>query len=356
MKILTIIGARPQFIKAAMLSRQLSLVEGLQEIVVHTGQHYDVKMSEVFFSELDIPQPGYNLGIGGGSHGQNTGRMIEAIEKVLIYEQPSIVLVYGDTDSTLAGALAAVKLHIPVAHIEAGLRSFNRLMPEEINRVLVDHCSKYLFAPTQIAMRNLTEERILRNVHLVGDVMYDAALYYGKIAEKQSDILKELRLLPQSYILATIHRQENADSQEKLKNIITTLNNAPLPVIFPIHPRTKSKLDLFEIKIESNVTVIEPMGYLDMIMLEKNSALIATDSGGIQKEAYFHNVPCVIFRGETEWKELIDIQACFLVDFENPLATIEKVLEGYNNNFPTSIYGQGDTALNIVDVIIDRNI
>lgn len=352
MKIVTIVGARPQFIKAAMLSRQLKLSGDVQEVLVHTGQHYDVKMSDIFFDELNIAKPNYNLGIGGGTHGQNTGQMIEAIESVLIAEKPNSVIVYGDTDSTLAGTIAAVKLHIPVIHIEAGLRSFNRRMPEEINRVLTDHSSSLLFAPTQSAVENLLKEGINQNVHLVGDIMYDAALYYGAVAEKQSEVLKHIGISPRSYILATIHRQENTDSQKRLESIVSALNDAPLRVILPLHPRTKSRMKLHDMRFGANVTCIEPLGYIDMVMLEKNAALIATDSGGVQKEAYFHNVPSVIFRQETEWEELIEIQAGVLADQENPVKSINAMLNKDFNNIEDDVYGQGETAKEIKDIII----
>ena len=353
MKILTVIGARPQFVKAAVFSRQLSLICGSQEVLVHTGQHYDNLMSEIFFSELNLKKPDYNLGIGGGSHGHNTGKMIEAIESVLLIEKPDYVLVYGDTDSTLAATLAAVKIHLPVCHIESGLRSFNKLMPEEINRVIVDHCSQLLFVPTENAVGNLSNEGIKHNVHVVGDIMYDAALYYGEIATSQSDVLNTLEISSKDYILATIHRQENTDSQKRLKLIIETLNSAPMPVILPVHPRTRNCMEMFNIKVGKNLKIIDPIGYIDMIMLEKHAALIATDSGGVQKEAYFHKVPCVIFREETEWLELLDIQAGILVDFQSPQYSIEKMLEKNSDSFPMNIYGDGKTANKICEVLVN---
>ncbi len=247
-KIVNVVGARLQFVKATVVSRALRAVEGLREVLVHTGQHYDDNMSRIFFEELEIPQPDYNLGIGGGTHGQNAGRMLEAIEAVLLKEKPHAVLVYGDTDSTLAGALAAVKLHIPVAHVEAGLRSFNRRMPEEINRVLTDHASDILFAPTEMAVKNLLREGIPEErVHLVGDVMYDAALLYGEKAERHSDVLTRLGLSPKGYVLATIHRAENTDSPERLRVILEALAevNRWVPVVFPVHPRTRERIKRF---------------------------------------------------------------------------------------------------------------
>lgn len=305
-KVLTIIGARPQFIKAAAVSRALA-GRGLKETIVHTGQHFDSNMSEVFFDELEIPRPAANLGIGGGTHGQNTGRMIEAIEKVLVDLRPDWVLVYGDTDSTLSGALAAVKLHIPVAHVEAGLRSFNRKMPEEINRVVCDHVSSVLFAPTELAVSHLASEGIAGDcVHCVGDVMFDAALYFAEKAEKSSEVLGICSLVSKSYVLATVHRAENTDDALRLSAIFEGLGAVDSEVVLPLHPRTRRKLSEFQVSIPRNVKLIEPVGYLDMVMLEKQAAVIATDSGGVQKEAFFYGVPCVTLRDETEWRELVD--------------------------------------------------
>ncbi|WP_066377099.1 non-hydrolyzing UDP-N-acetylglucosamine 2-epimerase [Anabaena sp. CA = ATCC 33047] len=312
MKILTIVGARPQFIKAAAVSRRLQSHPGIQEVLVHTGQHYDENMSDVFFQELEIPAPNYHLGVGSDSHGAQTGRMLEAIEKVLLAESPDWVLVYGDTNSTLAGAIAAVKLHIPVAHVEAGLRSFNRQMPEEINRVLTDHAADLLLAPTTAAVENLRHEGITEEkIHLVGDVMYDVAIDYAVKAEQKSLILEHLGLNPQKYILATIHRAENTDDPKRLEAIFTGLAaiSQNIPVVLPLHPRTRAALSragLWE-KASQSLQLIEPVGYLDMVMLEKNAQLIATDSGGVQKEAFFYRVPCVTLRAETEWIELVQL-------------------------------------------------
>ncbi len=308
MKVVTIIGARPQFIKAAVVSRAFKEHRTeVVETIVHTGQHYDSNMSAVFFDELGIPKADYNLEIGGGTHGQNTGRMIEKIEEVLKSENPDWVLVYGDTDSTLAAALAAAKLHIPVAHVEAGLRSFNRQMPEEINRVLTDHVADLLFAPTETAVMNLSAEGIDdANVQLVGDVMYDAALYYASKAEQHSTILDKLGLEKNGYILSTVHRQENTDDRARLSSIMIGLATSSVPVVLPLHPRTKKCLENFDIRLADQVLTIDPVGYLDMVMLEKCARLIATDSGGVQKEAYFHRVPCITLREETEWVELVE--------------------------------------------------
>lgn len=305
MNVVTIIGARPQFIKAAVVSRAFAKC-GVNEQIIHTGQHFDANMSDVFFGELDIPRPARHLGIGGGSHGQNTGRMIEGIEQVLMELRPDWVLVYGDTDSTLAGAVAAVKLHIPVAHVEAGLRSFNRRMPEEINRVLTDHAAALLFAPTETAVQHLKKEGVGGSaVQLVGDVMYDAALFYGKKAEGSSTVLADLKLSPKTYTLATIHRAENTDDPARLSAILQGFEAFGGTIVLPVHPRTRGRLSNLGLKLPANVIAIDPVGYLDMVMLEKNAALIATDSGGVQKEAFFYRVPCVTLRDETEWSELV---------------------------------------------------
>ena len=310
MKIVTVIGARPQFIKAAVISRWLRETTGCEEILVHTGQHYDENMSDVFFQELEIPKPRYHLGIGSGGHGAQTGRMLEAIEKVLLETKPDKLLIYGDTNSTLAGALAAAKLHVPVAHVEAGLRSFNRKMPEEINRVMADHVSTWLFAPTETAVRNLRREGIAeQQIHLVGDVMYDAAIYFG--ARTRDETLDKLGLESKNYVLATIHRAENTDAGPRLRGVFAGLSAiaATLPVVLPLHPRTRAALTKEKL-LEAcgpNLRLIDPLGYLDMVTLEKHASVIATDSGGVQKEAFFHRVPCVTLRDETEWVELVEL-------------------------------------------------
>lgn len=308
MKIVTVVGARPQFIKAATVSRAMAEQGDCVEVMIHTGQHFDANMSDVFFQELEIPKPAYSLGVGGGSHGQNTGRMIEAIEAVLIKECPDAVLVYGDTDSTLAGALAAAKLHVPIVHVEAGLRSFNRAMPEEINRKLTDHLSDLLLTPNQQGIQNLAHEGITgSHVINVGDVMFDAALYFGARADETSKILQALSLTPKAYWLATVHRQENTDDPLRLQRIFDGLSRSPLKVVLPLHPRTRNRLADQGIVMPANILIVEPLGYIDMVMLEKHAALIVTDSGGVQKEAYFHRVPCLTLRDETEWLELIDM-------------------------------------------------
>jgi UDP-GlcNAc3NAcA epimerase len=324
----------------------------LREILLHTGQHFDANMSNVFFEELDIPNPDYHLGIGGGTHGQNTGRMIEAIEKVLLNEKPDWLLVYGDTDSTLAGALAAVKLHIPVAHVEAGLRSYNRAMPEEINRVLTDHASEKLFAPTETAVGNLAAEGISGiKVSNVGDVMYDAALYYGDRAEHTSKILDRLGLAPKSYVLATLHRQENVDDRKRVAGILRGFASSDRVIVLPLHPRTRKRLQEFGLDIPAQVKTIDPVGYLDMVMLEKHAAVVATDSGGVQKESYFHKVPCITLRDETEWVELVNVGANHLVGAD--AGRIASALAAGNEckDWP-QLYGNGEAGTMIAGELV----
>ncbi len=308
MKIVTIVGARPQFIKAAPVSRAFSRQSGIVECILHTGQHYDANMSGVFFEELSIPAPAHHLGIGGLSHGANTGRTIEAIETVLQDEKPDWVLVYGDTNSTLAGAIAAAKLHIPIAHVEAGLRSFNMRMPEEVNRRLTDHCSSLLFTPCKQAGVNLQNEGIAgNNVLNVGDVMYDAVLMFADMVERRESQLEIFNLERNNYVLATIHRQENTDHEDRMIAIMEGLGASPYPVVLPLHPRTRATMTTMNLQLPHNIRVVDPLGYLQMIDLERNAALIVTDSGGVQKEAYFHRVPCITLRDETEWTELVEL-------------------------------------------------
>jgi len=307
--ILTIIGARPQFIKAAPVSRAFAAKEGVTERIVHTGQHFDQGMSEVFFDELGVPAPTHNLGVSGGGHGAMTGAMLQALEPLLEAEKPDWILVYGDTNSTLAGALAAAKLHIPVAHVEAGLRLFNRGMPEEINRVLTDHVSHLLFTPTETATANLGNEGVdTARIRQVGDVMFDAALFYGQRAEERSCILAEHGLERGHYVLATVHRQENTDDPERLQAIFEAFGSVARErsVALPLHPRTRVCLENAGLlHLTDRLTILPPVGYLDMVMLERGAAAVATDSGGVQKEAYFQGVPCVTLREETEWVELV---------------------------------------------------
>jgi len=301
MKIMSIVGARPQFIKAAPVSRVLRRTH--QEVLVHTGQHYDDNMSEVFFRELEIPRPDVNLEIGSGPHGEQTGRMMGGIEKVALDIKPDWVLVYGDTNSTVAGALVAAKLHIKVAHVEAGLRSFDRRMPEEINRVLTDHVSDLLLCPTEVAITNLAREGIEHGVHLVGDVMYDAFLFNLEAARKRDGILKEMGLAPDAFALATIHRAENADDPARLAAILEGIGQSGMDVILPLHPRTRGRLNGAP---PARIRIVDPVGYLDMLALEDAAAVIVTDSGGVQKEAYFLSKPCVTLRDRTEWTETVE--------------------------------------------------
>ena len=360
LKIVTILGARPQFIKASALSRVLLDHPEIKEILVHTGQHYDSNMSDIFFSELEIPEPKYNLGIGSSSHGVQTGRMLEAIETVLFEESPDCVVVYGDTNSTLAGALAAVKMHIPVAHVEAGLRSFNRKMPEEINRILTDHASDLLLAPTETSVANLLKEGIGQDkIFQVGDIMYDTALYFGSKAERLSTILDSLNLEPATYILATIHRAENTDSVERLKTVFEglSLTGQETTVVLPIHPRTRAVLENAKLLscMKDTIQLIEPVGFLDMVMLEKNAAVIVTDSGGVQKEAYFHRKPCVTLREETEWTELVDAGWNTIAPPVAGPDTIKSIIlksigkRGKN----IELYGDGRAAQKISSILIE---
>ncbi|KWT70543.1 UDP-N-acetylglucosamine 2-epimerase [Hyphomicrobium sulfonivorans] len=343
--IVTIVGARPQFIKVAPVSRALRDTGSITEILVHTGQHFDANMSDVFFDELGIARPDYNLDVGGGGHGAMTGLMLQRIEPLLQDIRPDAVLIYGDTNSTLAGALTAAKLHIPVAHIEAGLRSFNRAMPEEINRVVADHLSELLFASTDVAVANLLHEGVdAAKVHHVGDVMYDAALLFADRA-KERTLLADLGLEPGRYVLSTLHRAENTDSPQRLGALVAALDRVAqqIPVVLPLHPRTRGAMERQGLRFE-RVKTIDPVGYLDMIALESNAAVIATDSGGVQKEAFFYAVPCVTLRDETEWTELIELGWNQLAAPDGP-AISEQILSAVGRKgteaFP---YGNGDAA------------
>ena len=352
-KIITVVGARPQFIKAATLSRQFQL-KGIEEKIIHTGQHFDANMSEVFFEEMEIPKPTYQLDIHGLSHGAMTGRMLEGIEEILLKEKPDGLLVYGDTNSTLAGALAASKLHIPVIHVEAGLRSYNMDMPEEINRILTDRISTILFCPTDTAVNNLKREgfeqmpiKIIKN----GDVMQDAAMYYADKAEEKSTIIQQAGL--HKFVLATIHRQENTDSPVNLRNIIAGLNeiNSQTPVIVPIHPRTRNILK--ELHIKPEFRLIDPVGYFDMIMLLKNCELVITDSGGVQKESFFFGKHCITLREQTEWVELVDKGYNVLVG-SDPLK-LKYAFEFFktkHSDFSVDLYGKGKAAEIIAETLI----
>ena len=351
MKILSIIGARPQFIKCAPLSRAIRREH--EEILVHTGQHYDTGMSDVFFNELNILRPDYNLGIGSGTHGEQTGRMLTEIENILIKEQPDLVLTYGDTNSTLAGALAASKLHISVAHVEAGLRSFDRTMPEEINRVLTDHISNLLFCPTGTAVANLKNEGITDGVYCVGDVMVDALEYNRKIAEDRSTILNDMEITSKDFMVATVHRPANTDSKKNLSSIIQAFcSAADQTIVFPVHPRTEKSLKESGLWDElcQHVRVIPPVGYLNMLKLMAHSNKILTDSGGIQKEAYMLGVPCVTMRENTEWVETVDAGWNVLVGAD--YGKITDAIAGFEGAGERSdVFGGGDASERICEVV-----
>jgi UDP-GlcNAc3NAcA epimerase len=349
-KIVSIVGARPQFIKASPLSRVLR--QRHQEILVHTGQHYDHEMSQLFFEELNIPPAEYDLKVGSGPHGAQTGAMLAAIETVLHKEAPDVVIVYGDTNSSLAGALAAAKLHVPVAHVEAGLRSFNRAMPEEINRVVADHLSTWLFAPSDAAVTQLGREGIVDGVHVVGDIMLDAVFLFRDRALTRSVVLNRLNLQAQSYVVATVHRAENTDNPERLANIVDGLSRLDLPVVFPLHPRTRDRLREFRIEPGANVLVIEPVGYLDMLALQARTACVLTDSGGVQKEAYYLSVPCVTMRRETEWIETVATGWNQLVGTDARDIGMAVMQQRTRPNRPhPPLYGDGKTAERIVEIL-----
>lgn len=348
-KIVSVVGARPQFIKCVPLSKKIRKLA--REVLVHTGQHYDYEMSKIFFDEMGIPEPDYNLGIGSDSHGKQTGDMLAAIEDVLLKEKPDITLVYGDTNSTLAGALAAAKLNIPVAHVEAGLRSFNRKMPEEINRIVTDHLSTWLFAPSEVAHQNLEKEGITSGVHVVGDIMYDCILLFKEKALSKSAYPGKLGLQPKDYYLCTIHRPENTDNIENLKNIFSALNLLDKKVVLPLHPRTRKMMDQFKIKEGENVILIEPVGYFDMLQLLRLSACVLTDSGGVQKEAYYLEVPCVTLRNETEWVETVKVGWNILCG-SDPQKIVQAVVK-FSSMTPghPDLYGTGTASLKIIEIL-----
>lgn len=356
MRLLSIIGTRPQIVKASAFSKSIEKTKEIEEILVHTGQHYDRGLSDLFFEELEISVPKYNLGVGSSTHAVQTADMMIKIEELIEIEKPDAMLVYGDTNSTLAGSLVAAKSHIPLAHIESGLRSFNKLMPEEINRIVTDRLSDILFCPTEAAVGNLIREGFEEDrVHLVGDVMYDACIRFTKIAEKRSTIMEDLGLKPGLFVLATVHRAENTDDEKVLNAIIRSLEDLSkrIRVVLPLHPRTKSKIrDMGG----SSIDFIEPVGYLDMISLERDSKLIITDSGGVQKEAFFHRTPCVTIRSETEWVELIELGWNRLIDPKETDLLGERLLLAERNSSPgkeeSNLYGGGNASDMIRDEII----
>ena len=345
MRVVTVVGARPQFVKAAPVSRALRRAHA--EVLVHTGQHYDREMSDLFFAELEIPRPDYELGVGSGPHGWQTGQMLMRLEEVLQAERPDYVVVYGDTNSTLAAALAAVKLQVPLAHVEAGLRSFNRAMPEEHNRVLTDHCAGLLFCPTQTAVELLGREGIVSGVHLVGDVMFDAALQHGAFALQRSTLRRDLGLDGRPYALATLHRPYNTDDGTRLRQVLAGLGALGQPVVFPVHPRTRAALARHDIAAPASVLAIDPIGYLDMLALEQSASLILTDSGGVQKEAYYFAVPCVTLRPETEWVETVAAGWNRLA-WGDAAVVVEAARRPWPVDPPLPVFGDGRAAERIV--------
>ena len=378
MKIITIVGARPQIIKAAAFSRVLKEnFPEIEEIIVHTGQHYDTNMSQVFFEELNIPQPTINLQVGSSSHGEQTAVMIQKIESVLLEHQPNAVVVYGDTNSTLATAVAASKIHVPIIHIEAGLRSFNKKMPEEINRIMCDHASTLLFSPTMTGYQNLINEGFSAdlhekasadkpNIYHCGDVMYDNSLYFSNLSENQSTILKDLKIDNEPFILATVHRNDNTDDSIKINQLFSTfLNivaNHNIKIVLPLHPRTAKMMDkLLEPSLKSQVEnstmlkVIPPASFLDIIALEKNAQLVITDSGGVQKEAYFFKKPCIILRPQTEWVEIVATKSAVIADTdpEKILAATKSFLMNSELSFPP-VFGDGNAAKFIAEEMINQ--
>jgi UDP-GlcNAc3NAcA epimerase len=362
LKIVTIVGARPQFIKLALVSRLLR-ARGATEFIVHTGQHYDQNMSQVFFDELDITAPDVHLAVGSGRHGEQTGRMLERIEAVLLAQRPDWVLIYGDTNSTLAGALAAAKCHLPVAHVEAGLRSWNKRMPEEINRIVADHVSELLFAPTHAAVANLRREGIDESsIKLVGDVMYDVVLAFKARAAERATIVDRLSLNAGQYVLATVHRAENTDEPSRLATVFGGLAEVAqsIPVVLPLHPRTRTALDRAKLlaEVERTLVLIEPVGYLDMIALAGQARLIATDSGGLQKEAFFLRVPCVTLRDETEWVELVEVGWNRLINLTSAAAVGGELREAISAPMPAepvvALYGDGRASQYMVDALLSR--
>jgi UDP-GlcNAc3NAcA epimerase len=377
MKIITIVGARPQIIKAAAISRAIAARSEIQEIIIHTGQHYDDNMSEVFFRELGIPFPNINLKVGSGSHGDQTSIMIEKIEKVLIKEKPNAIVVYGDTNSTLATAVAASKIHVPIVHVEAGLRSFNKKMPEEVNRIMCDHVSTLLFSPTKTGMTNLINEGFSFDfvgkasidqprIYHCGDVMYDNSLYFSELSNAKSDLINELKLEKDNFILSTVHRNDNTDNLENLQNIFYSFLEIgelyKLPIILPLHPRTSKMMEnilpkelLTKIYGSNYIRIIPPASFLDIISLEKNCKLVITDSGGVQKEAYFFKKPCIILRPQTEWVEIVETGSAVITD-ANQQEIIKAVAEFFSNkelDFP-AVFGNGKAAEFIVDEIINQ--
>ncbi len=361
MKIMTVIGARPQFVKTAAVSRVIDQFPEIQEIIVHTGQHFDANMSDVFFQEMQIPKPKYQLGISGkgqsSHHGAMTGEMLKGIEELCLTEKPDVLMVYGDTNSTLAGALAASKLHIPIAHVEAGLRSFNMKMPEEINRILTDRVSKFLFCPTETAVKNLQAEGFDQfdcEITQIGDVMYDAALFYSKNSAEKAVVYPKLPL--QKFVLCTVHRAENTDSAERLQGIFSALRNISeeSQVVLPLHPRTRKFIENYGIATQG-IQLIDPVGYFDMLELLKHCQFVLTDSGGLQKEAYFFGKPCLTLRDETEWTELVEVGQNQLVGTNtHQILTAFSKVKNQNSTWQSGLYGQGNASQKIVNYLLEH--
>ena len=351
MKIASIIGARPNFIKCASLSKEIR--KHFNEVTIHTGQHYNYEMDKLFFDELNIPEPDYHLGVGSGLHGYQTGEMLKRIEEVLMREKPDFVLTYGDTNSTLAGALAGSKLHIKVGHVEAGMRSFDRSMPEEINRILTDHCSDLLFCPTRTAGENLKREGISEGVYLTGDVMVDSLFYNKEIAEDKSMILNDLNLKGKEYLVATVHRASNTDDRESIKNIVDAFSEVKETIVFPVHPRAEKFLKeygLYNKLNQTTIKLIKPLGYLDFLKLMNHAKKIITDSGGIQKEAYLLKLPCITLRENTEWVETVEDRWNVLVG-TNKEKIAKMVKEFGPNNEQMDVFGNGDASERIVKIL-----
>ena len=348
MKVLSVVGARPQFIKLFPVSRALRGFH--HEIIVNTGQHYDFAMAEVFLRDMNIPRPDYDLDVRSGSHAAQTARTLVGIEDVILKESPDAVLIFGDTNATLAAALAASKLRVPIAHVEAGLRSFNRDMPEEVNRVVADHLSHWLFCPTEAAVRNLQKEGISDRVFCVGDVMLDAALYFGALPATDAQVVRRRGLEPGKYLLATIHRASNTDSSDALRALFQAFACVDEPIVFPVHPRTRNAMDAAGIAPSPNVQAIDPVGYLEMLALEKQARMILTDSGGVQKEAFFFGVPCVTMRTETEWTELVEAGWNRVVGLDTD-AIVEAVRQWKPATLRPELYGKGDAAIRIAELL-----
>jgi len=353
-KIFIIVGARPNFIKLSPLISNIEFMKSFEISIIHTGQHYDAKMSKIFFDDLDMPSPDFFLNVGSNSHAKQTADIMIKFEELISFNKPDLIIVVGDVNSTIACALVASKLKVKIAHIESGLRSFNRTMPEEINRVVTDHISDILFAPSKSALENLRNEGLGKLTFYTGDIMYDSVLRNIKIAEKNLNILKELNIEEKKYYLTTLHRPYNVDDKKRLTEIISAFNCITSKIIFPVHPRTKKTLTKFDIKISDNVIITEPFGYLDFLLLEKKAKKIITDSGGIQKEAYFLKVPCITLRSETEWIETLETRANILITSRKKNKIVEEIEKERTVDFSKNIYGDGNSSKKIVKILKNK--